>query len=444
MTCVPPVWSSCKWSKSDRGGSQNITKSLGVERRRLVWARNMLLDVDLFAKAETEILNHLTDRGYEIFYISGHSEQKFRFKNPNIRLFSIPLGRNNYPLKYHLILGLVQLLYFPIRITKTRPNFVIVDWDSLFGLLPMLPFCKLLGAKVILDIRSTPIPIENLQKRTGLRLGLLKFVFSISVYIAKRKLDGITIITNLMKKEVCETFNIDPTRVGVWPSGVSTRLFNFEDYTQERTKIKEQLELSDKFIICYHGSFLQSRGLLDAIDAMVIVKDQYPEAVLFLLGKGSIQTVADMRKTIETNGLQGRVIIHDPVNYEDLPRYIAMCDVGLVPLPDLPQWRNQCPLKLLEYLSMEKVAILSDIPCNREVVGTDPCGIYLKSTSDVGIAEGITFAIRNKNKLGEWGARGRAIVEKKYTWGKVAQDLDIYLRQLENKGIRLAEAEISN
>jgi glycosyltransferase involved in cell wall biosynthesis len=412
-----------------------MKKKVNSKPKKIVWARNMILDSDLFAKAEIEILEKLTQRGYEIFYISGHAKQKHEFNNSNVHLFSIPLGMNNFPLKYHLILAFTQFFIFPLYLLKVKPRLIIVDWDSIFSFIPMLPFYRLLGTKVVLDIRSTPTPLEDSQKKAGLRQYLLNLAFGVSINIAKKKLDGMTIITDLMKREICRSYDINPNRVGVWSSGVSSELFDYEKYVQDGIELRNRLGLANRFIICYHGAFAESRGSMAAISAMSMVKDQYPDAVLFMLGIGSIGTLRDMKNAIQHNGLQGRVILHDAVDHEEVPKYIAMCDVGIVPLLDLPQWRNQCPLKLLEYLAMKKTVILSDIPCHREVVGNDKCGIFLSSVSPSGIAESIAFAIDNTEKLEEWGAKGRAIVENKYIWQRIAENLDDYLLRLENKSM---------
>ena len=66
------------------------------------------------------------------------------------------------------------------------------------------------------------------------------------------------------------------------------------------------------------------------------------------------------------------------VDYEDVPKYISMSDVAIIPLPDMHYWRSQSPLKLLEYLAMTKTVIISDIPAHRAVIG-DACGIYSPS-----------------------------------------------------------------
>jgi glycosyltransferase involved in cell wall biosynthesis len=236
-----------------------------------------------------------------------------------------------------------------------------------------------------------------------------------------------------MKKEICNRFHIDPEWVGVWSSGVSADLFSYEQYAHDGMDLREKFGLTEGFIVFYHGGFSQARGLMDAIGAMSLVKTRYPDLVLFLLGTGSAETVEEMRKAIMESGLQDRVVLHGAVDYKEVPKYIAMSDVGIVPLLDLPQWRNQCPLKLLEYLAMKRVVIISDIPCHREIIGTDKCGIYMSSISPAGIASSIAYAHENRDKLKDWGANGQVIVMNKYTWEKIARNLEDYLIRMENR-----------
>jgi glycosyltransferase involved in cell wall biosynthesis len=411
-----------------------MKKNTNLQQRRIVWVRNIVLDVALHKTTEIGILQHLTKRGYEVFFIAAHSKQRNKFRNSKIHLFSIPVG-DSLPLVSRFIFTIVQFLSFLPYLIKVKPFCVITDGDSIFGLTPMLPICRLLGVKVVLDIRSTPTPIENSFRKVGLHQYLIDLTFKASVGIAKRKLDGMTIITALMKKEICDKFHIDPNWVGVWSSGVSTELFRYDKYVNEGIELRKTLGLTGRFIIGYHGGFSQSRGLMDAMGALSIIRNRHPDVLLFMLGTGSVQTICEMRELIQEYGLQDKIILHNAVDYEQVPKYIAMYDVGIVPLPDLPQWRNQCPLKLLEYLAMNKVVILTDISCHREIIGGNKCGIYVPSTRPAEIAECMTFAYDNKEKLKDWGTSGRLIVQNKYTWERVAEDLDNYLTWIENKRV---------
>jgi glycosyltransferase involved in cell wall biosynthesis len=110
-----------------------------------------------------------------------------------------------------------------------------------------------------------------------------------------------------------------------------------------------------------------------------------------------------------------------------------MSDVCIIPLPDYPYWRSQSPLKLFEYLSMEKVVIATDIPAHRSVLDNQKCCIYLSSVNPEEIAKIIEYASINKENLAGWGKTGRKIVLQKYTWEKVAEVFEHYLLCIDSR-----------
>jgi glycosyltransferase involved in cell wall biosynthesis len=171
--------------------------------------------------------------------------------------------------------------------------------------------------------------------------------------------------------------------------------------------------------------FSATRGLQETIRALKILKHRYSNAVLFLLGTGPI--VSNLKALIQKEDLQDNVIIHNPIYHLEVPKFIGISDVCIVPLPYHPYWRFQSPLKLLEYLAMEKVVILTDIPAHRTVIGEAKCGVYISSLNPMEIAKAIEYVYLNKDSLKEWGKIGREIVKREYTWEKVAGSLEKYL-----------------
>jgi glycosyltransferase involved in cell wall biosynthesis len=303
----------------------------------------------------------------------------------------------------------------------SKPDFVIVEpRDPTFlSVLPTVLLPKSGRPKIILDIRSTPVKGGYMET----------LLFTTAVRMARRLFDGMTIITPMMRKEICDKFHIDPESVGVWTSGASTTSFNPEKY--DRMGLRKRFCLDHKFVVFYHGSLGrsymqgQARGISESIKSIEILKNKCPDLILFLLGDS--RSYHWIKELIEECGIQDKVILHDKVNYEDVPQYIALCDCALVPLPDLSLWRNQSPLKLLEYLAMEKVVIATGIPANRYIIGESKCAVYIPSASPEEIAKAILYIHGNREKLKEWGVLGRKIVEEKYTWEKVARDFEDYL-----------------
>jgi glycosyltransferase involved in cell wall biosynthesis len=401
----------------------NGDKPNNSRERKILWVSPIILDVHLHKTSQLEILKSLAKRGYNTSLVSVHSQNEVRSENPQVRITSIPL--RYIPIISPVMFAVVVLLLLPYHIIVSKPDYIITEPDiSIFGFVSAFPFSMSKRIKLILDVRSTPV--ETL----GFRGHLQTLCFTASVLIARKFFNGMTIITPLMREEVCKKFNIDPKFVGVWSSGVSAILFNPNSYVSEGKELRRKLGLSKKFVVLYHGAFSANRGLTETIEAMRIVKHAYSNVIFFLLGKGSAANC--LKDLIRMEGLQDNVVIHSSVGYAEVPKYIAMSDVGIVPLPNHPYWRFQCPLKLLEYLAMKKVVIATDIPAHQSVIGREKCGVYISSIDPAEIAEAIAYTYENREKLAEWGACGRTIIEEKYKWEKVAENLESYMLSIED------------
>lgn len=400
-------------------------KTNNLQGRKILWVSPIILDTHLHKTAFLHISRQFAELGYDSSIIAVQSGNVPQIENSQVRIISVPL--RYVPVVSPVMFTVVLFFFLPIYIILSKPDFIIMYQPevSVLSSIPGLLVSKFKRVKFVLDVRSTPV------ETVGFRGFMQTFWFSTSVLIAKKLFDGTTIITSLMKKEVCNRFHINPNKVGIWTAGVSTTLFNPKNYISESTELRRKLGLSGKFVVFYHGVFTATRGLTETIKAIKILKHKHPDVAFFLLGTGPI--VSMLKALIQEEGLQDNVIIHNPVNHAEVPKFIGMCDVGIVPLPYHPYWRFQCPLKLLEYLAMEKVVIVTDIPAHRAVVGEWKCGIYASSAKPSEIAKSITYAYHNREKLEKWGKFGRTIVNERYTWEKVAEDLENYLLSIEDR-----------
>lgn len=410
--------------------SSLMRKHASSSGKKIFWVSFSILDVQLHKRHEIEFLRRLSEQGYDVWLVAVRSRKRFTLETPNIRVFSIPL--RYVPIISPFIFSVIISFFLPIYVLVSKPDFIITEpYSSVLGFISTILFFRLHTCmhgwrpKVILDIRSTPV------ETVGLRGRLQTFSFDTFIRLAKSLFDGITIITFLMKKEICKKFGIDPSFVGVWSDGPPTGLFKHEKYVRQRTELRKRLGLSNKFVVFHHGVFSRNRGIIETVNAISITKNKYPNIVLFLLGKGPV--THDLKQLVQRKKLQDNVIIHDVVDYMDVPKYIAMCDIGIVPLPNSSYWRYQRPSKLLEYLAMKKVVVVTDIPAHREIIEDKKCGVYVSSTDQREIARAMIYAFNNKKRLNEWGESGREIVIRKYSWEKVVMDLENYLSWVKNR-----------
>lgn len=370
------------------------------------------------------ILTQLAEFGHEVVLITVQPKNQPRIRNAKVRIISVPLS--HVPLVLPAMFATFLFFYLPIFVLFSKPDVIVMEpYVHILSAFPHILTSRFKKVKSVLDVRSTPV------ETTGFRGFLQVFWFSVSILMAKKFFDGMTIITPLMKKEISCRYGLDPAKVGVWTSGVSHSLFDPQNLVSESAELRRKLGLTAKFVVFYHGAFTATRGLQETIEAMKILKHRNSNVVLFLLGTGS--SISMLRALIQKEDLQDDVIIHDLVVHLEVPKFIGISDVCIVPLPYHQYWRFQSPLKLLEYLAMEKVVILTDIPAHRSVIGKERCGIYISSIAPMEIARAIEYACLNKENLEEWGKAGREIIRGKYTWEKVAKDLENYLSSIDGR-----------
>jgi glycosyltransferase involved in cell wall biosynthesis len=407
----------------------NFTRSLNrkpnsYENRRkatnnksLALITELVLDRHLHRTQSVEILRALANRGFDVELCAIRSKE--RYSTDDLKVCSIPLRYK--PVIHQTFFSLIMFLFLPIYVLVKKPRFIMTEPSpSILAFLwkPVLSKCT--KVKVILDIRSTPVEVHGWQEV------LKSLFFRISVLIAKRTLDGITIITSPMREEIAKNFQIDPDEIGVWTEGVSTQHFDPAKYLAEGADLRRQYGLTNAFVVLYHGNLTMNRGLIESARSLeMLPRGKYDDVVLFILGSGP--AVPTMMHLVDERGLHGRVIFHGPVHYNQVPKYIAMADVGLVPLPNHPDWIHQCPLNLLEYLAMDKPVIVTDIPCNRWIVGNSKCGTYVKDADPKEFAKAITYLHDNRKLLKQWGSQGRRIVGQRFQWDIAAEALEKYL-----------------
>lgn len=388
-----------------------------LRKEKIVWLNSLIFDLDT-TTSQAEMVRYLSERfGYVCLFATSLRRRHQKESNGHYIFFPMKF----VPLITHFLYTLALVIYVPFYVAIKRPDFIITDKGTAIVGIAAKIFLRRPRFKVVLDIRTTPLEGEGkfYDKWDP-------FLFGVSIVLAKKKFDGITILTDLMKEEICARFNVNPRFVGVWTSGVSIKVFDPEKFDER--EIREKFCLNDKFVIFYHGSLGVNRGIIEVIKSIAKLKDEFNDLALFILG--DLPGEHTLEKLAREMLVQDKVIFHGKVPYEKVPNYISMCDLGIVPLPDSRNWRYQCPLKLLEYLAMKKVVVATNIPANKEIIGQSKCGIYVSSIDPKEIAGAIAFAHANREKLREWGSFGRVIIEEKYTWEKIAENFGNYLLDL--------------
>lgn len=392
-----------------------------ISKLKTFWLNLGFLDRDMDLSERRQILRALSEQRVEVRAIFNY------FHTPQ-RIF----GLDKIWLLRFRAKGLIGRIWLFIEqqmvlIKNLDVHVIVVRAFNLHQTLPVWFFQrKILRRrlpKFVLDIRTLPVDIANDWRGKQQRLR-----FYSSIRLAFRYFDGISIITEKMKGDLQRIVNNYDKKVCVWSSGVDPILFDPE-HTND---IKHIIEFDRRFVIMYHGILSPNRGLQQSIEAIAMLKKKYPEIMLFFLGKGPGQ--AELEKLIKRFKLENHVFIHQPVSFEDVPKYIKAASVGILPFPNLNWWNTSSPIKLFEYLAMKKPVILTDIAAHRAVLGNRQCGFFVPDHRPASIACGISTVLEKTTELAELGNIARKIVIEHFTWERQARKIKKYFQDLLEDG----------
>jgi glycosyltransferase involved in cell wall biosynthesis len=225
------------------------------------------------------------------------------------------------------------------------------------------------------------------------RLTIYRLVMRyVSFCLLSRFCDAVFAISPMHANEITAHFNVP--HVDVWPSSFDADVFNPEIHSRDALRVRRELNVGDRFLLIYHGVFGMQRGLSELVEAARKVRERREDVLLLFLGKGRGEQ--RLRELVRSSNLEGAVLFHAPVPYDEVPRFIAAADAGVVPLPDQAQWRYQAPTKVLEYMAMGKPMILTDIPAHRWLVGNRRDVFFCGQGSPAEIAEATLRCISSK------------------------------------------------
>jgi glycosyltransferase involved in cell wall biosynthesis len=178
--------------------------------------------------------------------------------------------------------------------------------------------------------------------------------------------------------------------------------------------------------IAYVGSLRRDRGCALMLDVMELLDPD--EAVLYLGGVFADPAMEDEVRQRLAAGLHDRVKLLGRVPPQDLPQYLASSDVVWSPSLSGPQYDlPTVDTKIFEGMASGLAALVSNLPGRGEIVRFEECGLAVPADAE-GHLRGVRWLLANREQVAVMGLRGRAAVERRYSWEALVSDLaDFYV-----------------
>jgi glycosyltransferase involved in cell wall biosynthesis len=180
--------------------------------------------------------------------------------------------------------------------------------------------------------------------------------------------------------------------------------------TEEAARaIRERHNISpDKKLVLYTGSFVELQALDLLIECIPRVAAQLPD-IFFLIVGGKPDQIVEHQKLVDQFGANEWVSLVEAKPQEEMPLYMAACDVLVS-----PRVRGiNPPGKLFSYLNSGKPVVACDTLVHNQILDNS-CSILTPPTVE-GFADGVITAILDKPEIERVTKGAKEILNTKYS-----------------------------
>ena len=186
-----------------------------------------------------------------------------------------------------------------------------------------------------------------------------------------------------------------------------------------KLKITKELckKIGDRKTLVYMGTLSKNYGILDIIEAVNLLREEMPDLILFVLGKGRDAVVAKER--VNKLNLQHYIEFEGYVPDTAMPSYLELADVFIAPLYDSVQDKARCPSKLFLYLPFNRPIVTTKLGEANALLGDYE--FYFQPANVNDMSKVIKNALNVKdNWLAPWDIEA-------HSWNQRAIDLNVWL-----------------
>jgi glycosyltransferase involved in cell wall biosynthesis len=175
--------------------------------------------------------------------------------------------------------------------------------------------------------------------------------------------------------------------------------------------------------VVYHGS-LPPYHLLAMADIAGALARRAPAARWTIVGEpDSAPARAAFEAAIARHGLAGRVRLLGRVPFDDVPPLLRAARTGIVPLPDVPKFRTNVPMKLFEFLAAGVPAVVSDLPPTRRLLDGADVAVLVPPGDHGAFADAIAGLLGDRERAADLARRGREAIEARFHWEREERTL---------------------
>ncbi len=226
----------------------------------------------------------------------------------------------------------------------------------------------------------------------------------------------IVVVSPAFKDQLIRYWNVPAEKISIVENGVETDLFRLDPAALE---VRKQLQLEDRFLICYIGTMGNAHGLDTLIAAAEELQSALPNAMFLLIGEG-----AEKERIVKLAAACGLANIRflDQQPHERIPAYVSAADLCLVMLKKSELFKTVIPTKLLEYMACERPVIVAVDGQARQIAEAAGAGVFVEPENSQALVNAVLDLAVDPERRQRMGASGRQYIVNKFSREKTAHD----------------------
>ena len=229
-----------------------------------------------------------------------------------------------------------------------------------------------------------------------------------------RQCDVIACVSATLKEILVTDIGIDPHKIVLVPNGVDVEFLDPQLHQPKR--------VFSEFTIGFVGSLYSWAGLDLLLEAIADLKDTGYNLSLVIVGDGEMMPTWS-QQAIDL-GIEQQVKFIGRVSWQEVPQYIAGCDVGYSGQIQLQMGKMYLsPMKLYEYMSMGKPVVASAFEDARRLVEEGQTGFLYPPGDKQALKQSLIAAYEAKERLPAMGQQARQQIEREHSWSNRVQHL---------------------
>lgn len=298
------------------------------------------------------------------------------------------------PILCYLLIPIFHTLEIVRQIKSFKPDIIMgMGILNTYSAAIVAKLCRIPFLYYLIDSLHTLVPEKSLRPIARL---LEKRTISIS--------DKILVINQSLSAYVKRIGSV--TAPEVLTAGIERNRFHSEVSRQPRRN--EMGFDDDDLVLFFMGWLYEFSGLFEV--ARDILSQMKPNVKLLILGRGELSN--QLETLAKNQSDKNRIVLVDWVQYNEVPCYIAVADICILPAHLNDVMREIVPIKLYEYLA-----------CGKPVVATKLPGVF----KEFGVRSGIVYA-DNPNSVVELAL---SVFQNKEKYSQISKDANRFAESLD-------------